>query len=427
MTPTPFSPDSADAFYSRGEQNLNNLEYDAAIADFSAAIRLKPAFAEAYRLRGWAYVAKCKYDQAINDFNDLIRLRPGLAEAYCERGLAYTAKGQYDQAITDCSYAISLNELQEQAYYNRGMAYQLKGSNSAAIVDFSKAIRIKPDYAQAYFDRGWSYTARHQFDEAINDFNEVIRLRPEHAEAYCLRGLAYLGKREYSLASVDCAEAIRLKPGCVHADDLRKRIAIASESRSYSSQGATMTVQEAEHIVFDIITVALEDKSHRYAPVSALKGYNLHEICVAQKLIIANQFLGLAHMDNSMEEFEKHLKTTAAWLMQILMFFVPDDQIDVIGATRAFDLQDPQFLLEETPESFGVYCKAVGADDPLFWQKIYTRLGLEYNEKSPKLNLPVTHDFQRTDQYLSLSDTGCSTILACFVMPGIGLVVWLFC
>ena len=43
----------------------------------------------------------------------------------------------------------------------------------------------------------------------------------------------------------------------------------------------------------------------------------------------------------------------------------------------------------ETAESFAEYCKAVGVKDPLYWQKIYMRIGLDYTPESPQGNAPV--------------------------------------
>lgn len=311
-----------------------------------------------------------------------------------------------------------------EACYARGKKNFKDREYDAAISDFTKAIRLKPAFAEAYRYRGWSYTAKSQYDQAITDFTEAIRLKPDSADAYHLRGWAHLGKREYCEAVTDCTEASRLQPGC--ADALRKRIAIESARRSAQSRVTTMTVREAEHLVFDIVTVALEDKSHRYAPVSALKGYDFHQICVAQKLVIANQFLGLAHRDDFQEGFEQYVGGASGWLMSIQMHFVPDDQVDVVGAPRAFEFDDPQFLSEETPNSFGNFCIAVGADDPLFWQKIHTRLGLEYNEKSPKRNIPITPDSELPDRDRTSPEAGCAIFLACFVLQGLGLVVWVF-
>ena len=389
MSPTTPSPGSAEALLARGEKNFLDGDYDAAIAKFSEAIRLRSSYAEAYLRRGWSNVAKQNTDEAIADFTEVIRLWPDYADAYYARGFVYLGKGRNYQAIKDCSDALRRDTRHADAYFTRGFAHQNGGNNSSAIEDFTEAIRIKPDYADAYLHRGSAYVAMRMYNEALSD----------------------------------CIEANRLTPGC--ADTLRKNIMIESSRRSLESRLTTMTLQEAEHIIFEVVLVAMEDKRHRYRPISALKGYDMHQICVAYKLVIANQFLGLAHRKDSLKEFENQTQGAGALLLAIQTTFVPDDHVDDAVATGVFDSLDPQFLSVETPDSFGRFCVSVGADHPLFWQKIYTRLGLEYNEKSPKGNNPVQSDSNRPERDRESPTTGCAIFLAALVLQGIVLVVWL--
>ncbi len=163
---------------------------------------------------------------------------------------------------------------------------------------------------------------------------------------------------------------------------------------------ATMTMLEAEHII-EIVSVALEDTSHRYHPISALQGYDIAQIYTAAKLKLANEFLLLAHRGDFDEQFAEGGKVYDS-LPYRIMRFVPDDEIDSIfpkGELPVFDpstytLKDKRWrlALEETVSSFGQYCKSVGSEDSLYWQKIYTHLGLKYTSKSPKGNYPVYND-----------------------------------
>jgi len=160
----------------------------------------------------------------------------------------------------------------------------------------------------------------------------------------------------------------------------------------------TMTIEEAEKIL-DIVSTALEEKRiHRHPPISALKGYDIYQILTALKLLIANEFLHLAHRDDFDVQFAEGLRLYGVILIQ-LWRFVPDDQVDNIRAVGVFNPIDPSNLStmtfkderwssEETVASFGDYCKSVGTEDPIYWQKIYTRLGLGYTSKSPKGNYP---------------------------------------
>ena len=59
--------------------------------------------------RGLAYARQGEYEQAIADYTAAIKLNPQLAEAYYNRGNAYRRQGEYDQAIADYTAAIGLN------------------------------------------------------------------------------------------------------------------------------------------------------------------------------------------------------------------------------------------------------------------------------------------------------------------------------
>ncbi len=160
-----------------------------------------------------------------------------------------------------------------------------------------------------------------------------------------------------------------------------------------------MTLFEAERI-FDVVTDALQRTDHRHIPVSALHGYDIYDICTALKLRIANEFLLLAHRDDFEEQFANGLSLYDSGPMLIAMRVVPDDQVDVIGAIGVFNpidpatltFGDPRWAAEETASSFGEYCKRIGQDNPLYWQRIYTRLDLEYTAASPRGNRPFIPD-----------------------------------
>ena len=197
------SSKNAETCYNRGNVFFDKGEYDLAITDYTAAIRLKPDYADAYNNRGAAYCAKDGYNLAIADCTEAIRLKPDYAEAYSNRGNAYCAKNDYDLAIADCNEAIRLKSDYAEAYNNRGNAYCAKGEYDRAIADCNEAIRLKPDYAEAYNNRGNVYYDKGEYDLAIADCTAAIRLKPDYADAYSNRSLAYQKKGESEKAKSD--------------------------------------------------------------------------------------------------------------------------------------------------------------------------------------------------------------------------------
>ena len=175
---------------------------------------------------------------------------------------------------------------------------------------------------------------------------------------------------------------------------------------------ATMTISEANQIV-ELLHVLFAEGRQVYGkyPVSLLQGWDLFQIGMAQKLYIANAFLLFAKRDDSEEKFTAILEHFDPAMLIIAPEFVEDQELDELrqlsktysedshefesrrirmspcfwdNSTLTF--KDKRVAASETPSSFGSYCRSVGAKDSVYWQKTYTRIGLEYTSTSPRGN-----------------------------------------
>ncbi len=79
-----------------------------AIADYTTSIRLDPD-PSGYLGRGIIYLDADEYDLAIADFGAMIRLKPSMKIGYINRGEARRRKGQVELAIADFDQAIALD------------------------------------------------------------------------------------------------------------------------------------------------------------------------------------------------------------------------------------------------------------------------------------------------------------------------------
>lgn len=139
----------AKAYYNRGTESYGKEDYEAAIKDLSAAIRLEPKAPDAYFNRGLSFRRQNKIDEAISDFTKAIELNQTQAGYYFERCNALIVKNNFEGAVADCSDAIRLSPAEAEPYFLRGLAFMLKGSLDEAFADSSKALRIDPDYRDA--------------------------------------------------------------------------------------------------------------------------------------------------------------------------------------------------------------------------------------------------------------------------------------
>ena len=175
--------------------------------------------------QGLANYERKQYDAAIADFSEYLKIRPNIAGAWFNRGLARYYKTQaapneagYRQAAADVSQAIRLDAKQASYWHVRGgiysqlMAVDFVPSRDRAIADYTEAIRLDPKYAAAFRERGIVYERVNRMREALADLNTAIRLDPQNATAHYTRAKVHGSQKNYAAARRDAETAIRLFP-----------------------------------------------------------------------------------------------------------------------------------------------------------------------------------------------------------------------
>ncbi len=129
-----------------------------AIADFSAALKLKTDDASLYVARAQAYALDGQNDPAIADFTAALKL-DNSAVILLQRGSSLLAKGDYDGAIADYNAAIALP------------AKAAKDSKDAG-----------PEPADLYSERGYGAIHRRALRRGRRRFRQGARARHGHAQ-----------------------------------------------------------------------------------------------------------------------------------------------------------------------------------------------------------------------------------------------------
>jgi tetratricopeptide (TPR) repeat protein len=118
-----------------------------------------------------------KYNAAIADYTIAITLKPDFIEAYKNRGLVRTQSNrELDEAVADYAQAIKLAPRDAGGYLGKGLALSRVGKNSEAIVFLSQAIEIKPTLAIAYFVRASIYIDLDERQLALRDYQTAAKL-----------------------------------------------------------------------------------------------------------------------------------------------------------------------------------------------------------------------------------------------------------
>jgi len=183
-------PKNAWAYNLRGLARERQGQLEAAIADFTEALRYDPQLAVAYNNRGIARDRSGDAKQAIADYGESIKLDPSYAAAFNNRGLARAKLGELKQAIADFDQAIRFDPKFAVALNNRGVAREQSGDPAGAEKDFTAAIAIDPKLPDSYANRGNVLRGRGKYEQAIADFEKAVRLDPRNAAAH--NNLAWL-------------------------------------------------------------------------------------------------------------------------------------------------------------------------------------------------------------------------------------------
>ena len=177
-------PQTAAEFVASGEAWFARQEYDKAIKDYNAALKLNPRYAPAYMSRARAWVQKHYRERALADYDAAINLEPANAIYRVARAESWSARGMHEPAMADYAEALRLDPENPSFWVLRGDEWRKDLKLDAAIADFSHAIQLNPKYTPAYIARGNAWKQIRRFDRAIQEFSDLIRMDPQEPVAH---------------------------------------------------------------------------------------------------------------------------------------------------------------------------------------------------------------------------------------------------
>ncbi len=164
------------------ELYLQQGSLPSALAHLDEAIARDPTWAPAYACRAKVYGYLGEWEAAVADWSQAIRWDPSPAHYYW-RGVAYTWADRYFEAIADFSRSLEAEPGQPHALYLRGnLLYEL-GEIKAALDDYEQAFRLEAGghplaLADEYglYGRGLAYRNMGDPETAIASWQAALHL-----------------------------------------------------------------------------------------------------------------------------------------------------------------------------------------------------------------------------------------------------------
>lgn len=206
------NPEDGAAFYGRADalkveaymvsgSERKKLATSAA-EDFTQAIRLRPVpLALDYINRSNAYSLSQDYERELSDLTEALRLDPAdIAEALVNRCLTYGELGRWSEALADCNRSLTFNgqvgqdaDRESSTLVARGYVYLRMANYKDAVADYDRAL-ADPNTdayhrADALFGRGFALGKLGDVGRGQADMAAAIRSRPEIARYFSERGV----------------------------------------------------------------------------------------------------------------------------------------------------------------------------------------------------------------------------------------------
>jgi tetratricopeptide (TPR) repeat protein len=182
-----------ESYYNRAIAYYHLGRLGLALADFTAALKIKPRYASALYNRGNVYYGLRQYAMAIEDYTNAININKYYPEAYVGRAYVLLENHNYDSALDDCNKAIDLKPDYNDAVNTLKIAIDLK--NKSLLTRYNKRTdnatrsNVSEDVALNHFRSGQRYQLAGNYNSAIGEYDKSLGLKPRSI-VYLYRGIA---------------------------------------------------------------------------------------------------------------------------------------------------------------------------------------------------------------------------------------------
>ena len=241
-----------EAHYNLGIAYLEAGQYDRAVPEFEAAIKLDADFIGAHCALCRAYLEQNELERASTSVTAALKLdaahqpalllRDTLTQAYYNKGKDHLNAERYTEAVSTFQKALTLNaDLRQSSqvsdieskhiYAHLGAAYIGLKAYREAIDALQNAIALDADLVDAHYNLGYAYVEQGHYDEAIPHLERAITIAPNFKRAHYNLARVYRESGNLEAATHALTETLRLDPNYQRAHELANSIKQAHYNR----------------------------------------------------------------------------------------------------------------------------------------------------------------------------------------------------
>ena len=184
------------AYYYRAIAHRRQEDWHDAIADYDAALAIRPYDAQIWRLRGETQLSNSDPRQALADYQQSLKWNPRSTQTYSS--LIRLHERDRDKSLRDLYQSI----VEAAGVHAQGSSNRAITILDEAIGRFDRGSRPM-QLAYAYFNRAHIWTSKESWQSALGDINAAMDLQPDMQEYHLARGFIYSRLEQLALAAPD--------------------------------------------------------------------------------------------------------------------------------------------------------------------------------------------------------------------------------
>ncbi len=217
------------ALTARGRARQIRRDHDAAIADFTAALKVNPQYADARVNRGASYVQIGRLREALDDLHTVARQEPDNAILYHWLGVIHHSTSDYQEALRYADLAVQRNPMYADAWLQRSHSLSELGRLQEAEESCRRAASLRPRDVTALAVLGFVQKERGDLQAARETLERALQLEPASAAVLNNLGLVHQALRDYPKSLEFLDRALESNPN--------DAIALRNRARSYIDLG----------------------------------------------------------------------------------------------------------------------------------------------------------------------------------------------
>jgi tetratricopeptide (TPR) repeat protein len=176
------------------------------------------------------------YDEALKDFQAVVKIDPKNADAHYEVSSLLYGANKFDEALAEADLAVRLNP-NNKWYLERLADIQMKKNNiKDAVKSYEQLVKLSPNDPDNYFDLAYLYLQSNQLDMAIKTYDQFEKNYGLEESVVLQKERIYLKENKFDNAVAEIQKLIDAYPGEVEYMGLMAELYALNNKKDKASE-----------------------------------------------------------------------------------------------------------------------------------------------------------------------------------------------